>query len=156
MPDPIYPDVNGVRTSYCSIELGVDGLKLQGITSINYRETAEIPKIYGTSAKPLGRPRGRVDFEGDIEMFRAEWNQLLVKLTRNGTVGFMELAWPITVTYSEALAPDDTVTDRLVGARFHSPDAPNAEGAEATKIKVSLSLMDIRWANKYQSLRARR
>ena len=150
---PNYPDVNGVRTSYCSIELGIDGLKLVGVTAINYKETGEIPKIKGTSPKPVGRTRGMVDFEGDLEMLQEEWDELLVKLTRNGTIGYMEEAWPVSVTYAEPSQPSKTKTDRLIGVRFHSAEKSNSEGADALSVKLQMSIMDIVWNNKYVALR---
>lgn len=150
---PKYPDVNGVRTSYCSIELGIDGLKLKGVTSINYREPGEIGKLRGTSPHPIGRTRGQVTPEGDIEMYRAEWDELLKKLTKNGTFGYMELSWPVTVAYAEEISPETTVTDTLEGVRFLSPEVSNAEGTDAVKVKVTLDIMGILWNGKYRSLR---
>lgn len=149
-----YPDVNGVRVSYCSIELDIDGTKLKGVRSINYKETTEIPKIRGLSAKPIGRTRGNSDFEGDIELYREEWDELVAKLSQNGAVGFSETSWPVSITYAEPSDLSKTVTDRLIGVRFHSPEIANSESADATVVKVMLSIMDIAW-NGRGSLRVR-
>ena len=145
-------DVNGVRTSYCSIEFEVDGHRIVDVDEINYSAPGEIPKLRGTHHQAIGRPRGSVDHEGSIVLAQKAWKNLLPKLTRNGLVGFMRLPWTLKCTYAEEQSPSDTVTDRLVGTRFHSPDIANAQSAEAIKIRVSLSLMDIIWANKYRAL----
>jgi hypothetical protein len=150
---PIYPDRNGNRTSYCSIEFGVNGTPIKGVKSINYKDTLEIKKIKGTSAKPIGRNRGTLDFEGDIELYQAEWLALLPILTLGGTVGFSEMSHTITVVYAELLSPGDTVIDRLVGVRFHSPEVANSEDGDLASLKVTLDIMDIVWANRYRSLR---
>lgn len=150
---PPTTDVNGNRTSYCSIEFAVNGLRIKGVKSINYREINEMSKIRGTGAKPMGRTRGTADFEGDIEIYQAEWRALLPFLTRGGTFGFAELAHPVTVTYAEALSPLDTVTDRLIGVRFHSPDVANTESTDAVVLKVALNIMDITWNNMFKGLR---
>jgi hypothetical protein len=153
---PLYPDVNGVRTSYCSIELAVNGIRLKGVRSINYRETHEVPKIRGTSSHPIGRTRGIVDFEGDIELYQADWLALLPTLTLVGTVGFAEIAHTVSVMYAELLSPQDTVLDTLVGVRFLAPESSGSEGADAQMIKLTLSIMDILWARGvYRGLRAR-
>jgi hypothetical protein len=150
---PIYPDVNGNRTAYCSIELGINGNITKGVKSINYKEMLEIPKMRGTSAKPQGRGRGTVDFEGDIEFYQADWNALLFLLSRGGTIGFSELGHLISVTHAEAISPGDTVVDRLVSARLHSPEVALSEGGDLTTVKVTLSIMDIIWSNKFKGLR---
>jgi hypothetical protein len=153
MPPIFYPDINGNRTSFCSIELGFTGIPVKGIKSINYREKHDIPAIYGTSAKPIGRTRGRVSFEGDIEFYQAEWNSLLPFLTLAGAFGFAELSRVLTIVYAEKLSPQHTVTDVIVGARLNSPDSSNSEGTEASTIKCSISMMDIKWAKGFQGLR---
>lgn len=150
---PLYPDVNGNRTAYCSIELGINGNIAKGVKEINYKEMHDIPKMRGTSAKPQGRGRGTVDFEGDITFYQADWKGLLFLLTRGGTVGFAELSHALTVSYAELLSPADTVTDRLVSVRIHSPEVSMSEGADLATVKCGLSIMDIRWANAFQGLR---
>lgn len=153
-PFPRSPDVNGMRTSYCSIELGIDGIPVIGVDSINYRDTHEIGKIRGTSALPIGRTKGNGDAEGDITVYQADWNAILLpKLTLGGSVGFAELAWPVKIVYAEQLNPQDTVTDRLVGVRFTAPDIANAQGTDATKVKLTLNIMQIVWSNLYVGLR---
>lgn len=145
-------DVNGVRTSYCSIEFEVDGMPIVDVDEINYGAPGDIPKLRGTHHQAIGRPRGSVDHEGSIVLAQKAWKKLLPKITRFGLVGFMRLAWTIKVTYAEEQSPQDTVTDRLIGARFHSPDIANSQGNDPTKLRVSLSLMEIIWANKYRAL----
>jgi hypothetical protein len=150
---PRYPDVNGARTSYCSIELGMAGFFFKGAKSINYKDKGELPKIYGTSAVPIGRPRGQNDSEGDIELYQQEWDELLPVITQQGRVGYMELAWPITCAYAEPSQPLLTKTDVLVGVRFMSADRGNSEGNEPLTVKLELSIMSIKWHGRYVALR---
>lgn len=158
MPVPAFPDVNGVKTSYCSIELVLRGVRLKGVKSINYRESHEIGKIRGISSHPIGRTRGMVDFEGDIELYHSEWLMLLPILTNGGLVGFAEVSSPVSITYSELpVAPAyETVQDILEGVRLHSPESSAAEGVEAQVIKLSMSIMNILWGRGvHQGLRTR-
>lgn len=152
---PRYPDVNGIRTSYCSIQLNLDGLPIVGVDSINYRNTHEVGKIRGTSAKPIGRTRGNLDFEGDIEFYQAEWASLVLPKL-GGPFGIFEFSarsWTVTVAYSEVGAPrDQIVTDTLIGVRFLAPDQSNAQGTDAAKVKLTMNIMDIIWNQSYQAL----
>jgi hypothetical protein len=152
---PIYPDVNGTATSYCSIRLLVGpGIPLVGVKSINYKDAGEISKVRGMSAVDIGRTRGKVSSEGDIEMLQEEWDELLPKITFAGVVGYMESTWPVSVAYAEPSAPQKTKVDALIGVRFHSAEKSNSEGTDALMVKVSMSIMQIRWNGFYAALRS--
>jgi|SRR4051812_46586039 len=149
----LIPDINGNRTSWASIVLGVAAKPLIGIKSINYKDVGEIPKVKGTAGNPIGRTRGSNDCEGDVEILQQEWNELLPMLTAGGALGYSELSWPITVSYAEPSNLLLTVTDRLVGVRFFGAEKSNGEGTDALTVKVNLSLMRIVWNNRYVALR---
>lgn len=152
---PRYPDVNGIRTSYCSIELVIQLIQLKGVKSINWRDPTTIPKIWGTSATPIGRTRGQNDPDGDIEFYQQEFDFMLPVLSRAGIFGFSETSNVIQVSYAELLSPEATVSRTLIGARVHSPESTNQEGTDATAIKCGLSLMGVVWGKGFQSLRHR-
>jgi hypothetical protein len=150
-----YPDVNGHRTSYCSIEFGVNGRKIKGVKSISYKPEVEVGRVYGSNANVIGRTRGRVSAgTGEVEFYQSEWYELVLPmLTYNGLVGWAEYAWPITVTYSEAVLIKKTITDKLEGTRFLTPDQSHSEGTDALVVKVSLDIMKLKLDRKYVALR---
>jgi hypothetical protein len=154
---PNYPDVNGHRTSFCSVEFALDGQRIPGIKSINYKEELTTATIYGTSSHPVGRTRGQLKFSGDIEFYAEEWyDTVLPILTGGGAIGFSERAVTLTVAYREIGLSTPTIqVDQLMGARIHSPDRSNSEGTEALTVKVALDIMNIRWNSKHQGLRTR-
>jgi len=141
----LYPDVNGARVSYSSIEFGMAGVRIPGIKSISYKETADIPKQWGTSRKPIGRTAGKFDFEGDVEFYAAEFQQAITALGALGVVGFSEIGIPISVTYAELISPETIATDILIGVRLHSPERSHSEGPDALTVKMTMSIMDIQW-----------
>jgi hypothetical protein len=151
-----YPEVNGSEVSYCSIELDLDGTKMPGVTKIDYGEETEFGKVKGTSPKNVGRTRGNSDFTGEIEMTHRQWQEILPKLTRNGKVGFSESSWPVSVSYSEPSDASLTMTDKLIGVRFHSPKRAEAEGVDVSKVTVSMDIMDLAWNSRYVGIRRRR
>lgn len=141
----IYPDVNGARVAFCSIEFGLAGFRIPGIKSINYKESVEKPKLWGTSRKPIGRTAGKYDFEGDVEFYRAEYQDAITALSAVGILGFSDTSIPINVTYAELASPEQTSNDTLIGVILHSPEASGSEGADALTIKMTMSIMDILW-----------
>lgn len=147
-----YPDINGHHVAYASIEFAVDGVHLPGCRAINYKTTHEIPKIRGTSAKALGRVRGTEDNDGSIEILK-RWEQILLdKISQGGSVGYAELAWNITLTYSEGASPQDMQTVQLIGVRFHSPEDSHTEGPDGLTTTYQMSIMEIIKNGKIQGL----
>ena len=129
--------INGKVYSWASLSIGILGERIIGVTAINYRDVGEIGEVRGAGPLVLGRTRGKVHGEGDMEMLREEWDALLPKLTGNGLYGYQEIASDIMVARQEGTK---VVTDRLPGARFHSAESSNSEGTDAAIIKVTLSL----------------
>jgi hypothetical protein len=151
---PFYPDINGIRTSFVSLFCGVDALPLIGIKSINYRVTHERAKIRGTSAHPIGRTRGQVDYEGDIEVYQAEWYKfLLPRLSNLGLVGYSETSHTVTCAWAEEASPLDIVQDTLVGVMFDADDIAAAEGPDAATVKATMNIMRIIKDGRYVPLR---
>ena len=151
---PIYPDVNGNRTAFCDLRLGVAGVPIKGIKSISYDEDHEIPFVYGTDTDPIGRTAGRRGFTGNIEFYQAEWLMLLPVLTRSGLFGWAELSNVVTCAYATLLNPVDTITDSLIGVRLHAPKRSYSEGTDALTVNVSMSIMRMT-TNRFEGIKRR-
>jgi hypothetical protein len=150
MAPPTSFDVNGQRVAHSSLELGLEGERIIGIKNLSYKNNIEKPKIWGTSREPIGRTGGKNDPDGEIEFYGEEfWNQLLPRITRNGLVGYTELAFTLKLRYSEKLGT--TVGVVLLGTCFLGPDVSHSEGADAITCKVPLSIMRIILNGKYQA-----
>jgi hypothetical protein len=154
MADPIlrYPDINGIRTSFCSIQFGIESIPIVGVKEINYEESHEIQKIRGTSRKPIGRPAGIVDFTGTLVVYQKEFYGIIIpKLQAIGAAqgisggGWSLASAPIQIAYAEEQSPDDTVFDTLVGVRIVAPKANHSEGPDALTMNLTMSIMDILW-----------
>lgn len=136
-----YPTINGVRFDFSSIEIIVQGIRFAGIKSLNYSHTLEPGMVYGTSAQKQGRTRGQYSAEGSIEIYKADWGDLLVLLTAAGR-GFMEQEFTIAAMYSE-LVPATIMTDTIVGARIKKPDHSYTEGSDPLTVKCDFDAMYI-------------
>ncbi|HWL89420.1 MAG TPA: hypothetical protein VNO21_26630 [Polyangiaceae bacterium] len=132
-----YPLINGVRYDFSSIETNIAGLSTLGVAELTYSDNLEPGELFGTHAQRLGRTRGQYKAEGSITLYRAEGDDLIVRLGN----GFLEVVFDIYAFYAEADQP--LVTDSLIGCRIKKPDVSNSAGSDPLKIKFDLDLMYI-------------
>lgn len=134
------PKVNGNRYSFASIEIDIRGRKFRGISEINYSDGLDPGMARGTSPIPLAHTQGDYEAEGDLTMFRKEFDELTQLLGD----GFGEVEFPITITYASRGEP--TVTDRLPAVRIKKPSASNSQGNDPSAIKLDLAILTpIEW-----------
>lgn len=142
MPSLIpYPLVNGHRYSFASIEFIANGVPIPGAVSINYSDELEPADVYGTDPQKIGRTRGKRQSTCDFEMYKLEWEALKLTLGVVG-VGYGETSFNIVVCHSEGMTVP-VVTDFILGARVTKVENANAEGNEATKVKVTCNVMEV-------------
>lgn len=132
------PLVNGHRYSFASIELQINDLWYVGFTSVSYSEEVAPVEIYGSDSIRIGRTVGKRKTQGEIEMYRREWDVLRSTL---GT-SFGRKKAKVIVHYADLNQP--TVTDRIDGY-LSKVDAKNDEGTDPTTITLGIDAMDIRW-----------
>lgn len=140
MPAPqlSYPLVNGNRFDFTSIEILIEGIPFRGVKSINYEDGTDGAKQYGTSARPLGRTRGKYDPSGSLEIFKEEANAIRLLLGN----GWGEVSLTIVVAYAELAVSVPTV-DKLFGCRVRKAADAHSQGAEGLTEKWDLDIMDI-------------
>lgn len=138
-PVPV-PQVLGHYFSFASIEAIVNGLRIVGFTAIDYSSSMEIGKVYGTKPQKLGTTRGKQDAEGSLEMHMQDWENLRTSLGASG-VGYGEVRFAIVVQYAELGTP--VKTDILEGCRITNTEYTNADGTDATTVKLTLDIMRV-------------
>lgn len=129
-----YPLVNGHRYSFSSIEAVVNGKRLLGFTSINYKQSLEPGEARGEHAQRYGTTRGELKADGDAEILKEEGEQLIKELGN----GYMEKRFPVVVTYAEE--GGKTRTDTLHNVRIQEVSDGHSSGNEALKIKLTLNI----------------
>ena len=138
MPTPIqYPILNGVRHSFSSVELKLNGQIFTGFKSINYSRTRSRSLVRGNHPDPLGKTRGENEYSADCELYLAEWNLFQSQLGD----GYGDKFFQVLVTYSEN--GFDTIQDRLEGCTMDSTESSNAQGPDPTIRKVNLMPLKI-------------
>jgi hypothetical protein len=140
---PAFPLVNGNRYDFTSIEVLIGGVPFRGIKSIDYKDSLDPAKQWGTSARALGRTRGKADFEGSFEIFKEDAVVLRTALAALGLGGYGEANFVIVVTYAE-LAVSAPSVDVLDGCRVKSCQDTHAQGNEGITEKWDLDVLDVK------------
>ena len=107
-----FPEINGLRHDWSSIELKANSQLFMGIKSIDYEWTREVALVRGFSPDPLGQTRGTNTFGCSIELYLAEWNLFLSQLGN----GFGDAFFSIQISFAEN--GFDQITDQVLGSRL--------------------------------------
>lgn len=137
----ISPLVNGNYYSFANIEWRIDGLFITGIKSVNYGHKVNSQFVRGTNPLPLGMTQGQYEPHADVELFRPQFNLLVAALGN----GYMNVSSSMTITYGNALdnAGLPTVTDTLIGVKITQVELTNADGVDASSVKLTLMPLQI-------------
>lgn len=138
----ISPLVNGNYYSFANIEWRINGLFVLGIKSVNYGHKVNSQFVRGTNPLPLGMTQGQYEPHADVEIFRPQWELVLASLGN----GYMNVSSTMTVTYGNPLdnAGLPTVTDLIIGARITQVELANADGVDASSVKLTLMPLQIK------------
>ncbi len=137
-----FPLVNGNRFDYTSIEAIVSGVPYRGVKAVNYSDSLDKAKQYGTSARPLGKTRGKYDADASLEIFKEEAIVLRTALAAlAGGDGWGEVDFTLVVAYAEAGQP---VTVDTVQASVQKCEDGHAQGNEGLTEKWTLTVMEVK------------
>lgn len=140
-----YPLRNGFRHSWASIEVKVAG-RVFYATAVNYKRTRNRTKVRANAVDPIAKTRGSNDYDADLEMLLAEYNQLVQELVNQANQqglngGYGDVMFDVIVQYTENNL--DTITDSILGCTLDSTEASNAEGTDPSKRKFDLNPLKI-------------
>lgn len=132
-----YPQVNGVRYDYSSVEINVNGRIIKGVKSISYKHALKPGVVRGTSAQKNGRTRGQYEPEASFTMYKQEADEFIESLGN----GYMERSFNVVVNYSDDGQP--VKTTRIIGARIADESDENEEGTDALCTKFELDVIAV-------------
>lgn len=133
------PKINGHHHSFASIEFTVRGVRITGVTAINYSDALDRGEVRGTSAQRLGFTRGDYTPEADFELIREEAERMEEALGD----GLYDEVFDVTVVYADENAP--TITDKLIGCRLAGIESGNTQSTDASTKAYELDLDHIVW-----------
>jgi len=129
-----YPQVNGFRYDWSSVEVNVKGRTYLGCSSVDYKAAMNRGKVRGTHTQSLGFTRGQYEPDGSFEMPNAEADEFIASLGD----GFMEEFFDIVVSYAEKNAP--TRSDVVYGCLIKSMARGGSNGTDPLKTKFELDV----------------
>lgn len=132
-----YPQINGNRYDFSSVQITVAGLKIFGVKSINYKGALDPGEVRGNHAQIIGSTRGKYTAEGSIEIYKLEFSEM-VRVLGFLQLGFMEVRFDVDVHYNEP--GQDVITDKLRAVRIKSHEDSPAEGNDPSTTKCDLHI----------------
>lgn len=134
-----WPLINGVRHSFASIELSIDGKRRPLFNAVNYSDSVSRERVRGNHPIAAGFTRGEYEAEAGITLYSEEWGELVAEFGD----GIYDKVFDIVATYADEGAP--TITDKLVGCRLRSVGRDNSQGAEGATVEKELDVTYIQW-----------
>jgi hypothetical protein len=142
MPSIAYPQVNGHRYSWVSLEVSIgvvaSGTPMVGVRSINWSDELAPGVVYGTKPQPIGYTRGKQTITADMELLLAEWENLRLGL---GGVGFGEVLFDIVVNFHEFGVGVQSYV--LIGCRVTKVEQSNSDSTDASMVKLTLATLKV-------------
>ena len=141
------PFINGFAYSWANIALAINGVVINGITSINYSENHESESLYGIGNMPIARGVGNHSYEASITLHRSEVVALQTAASLQGIAGndiTSLLPFTITVSYNgdQGQVP---ITDVLLNAQFLSNNIGTSQGDTSIEVEIPLIISHIVW-----------
>ena len=143
---PSYPDINGKRYQFASIQFFFPNYPGQifGLQAIDYDETMEIGELRGTSPDLLGQTTGKSSFKGTLTLPKVESDNLLVAIESAATAspdpltgniqGYLQFVTPVvTISYQDYNQP--FIFDQIFGLRLIKSADTHKTGQEALYVK---------------------
>lgn len=136
-----YPNINGVRHEWSSVEIKLGEQIYLGVAEVKYSDTLKGTKLYGTHPQAIGRTRGQYECEASIVMYLEEADHFREALGD----GYKEVPFDIVVSYTE---DEKTIVDEIIGAKITKDEGGGAKGADGLTCPWELDPMFILWNGK--------
>lgn len=132
-----YPLINGVAYSFAEMSIKIGSFKTIGFKSLNFSESLEAGAARGTGQRKLAMTPGDLDADASLEMFMADWLELLELLGD----GYMRKVFPIHTDFSNEA---DVHSVDLKGCRIKKVDDSHSQGTEPLTVKLDLYVMGVK------------
>lgn len=132
-----YPDINGHRYQWASVETTFGKNITKAVKSITYGDELTVGEVRGNAVKKMGRTRGVQKPTAKCTFYKAEFDQLVKDLGD----GFGEKVFDIKLAYADTGQP--TQSDTIVGVRLVKYEVKGEEGEAAIEVDCDLDPMDV-------------
>ena len=135
--------INGAAYSWDHVVVNIDGIAIDNIKSINYKEDQKIDHVYGAGVRPIGRSYGQITPTASITLALGEVEEIRKK-TKTGRLCEIK-PFIIIVKYGDG-DELEFVTHRLLNVQFKN-EGTILDGDKNKESVVSLDLIlsEIEW-----------
>jgi hypothetical protein len=134
MTEPRYPDINGNRYDWSSVEVSLAGDITIALTEVTYSDGLEPGDARGTRSWILASTRGEYKPEAGFTIHKVELQRLIDKLAARGP--YMEQRFDMLVSYADTGQP--TLSDKVPACRIKKISDQPKQGSEPVTCKVDL------------------
>jgi hypothetical protein len=138
---PIY--INGQAYSFTDMVVNINGVPLQGVTSIDYSDEQEMEEYFSNGKFPSTFGSAKYTATGKISVDRADYNAI-VNASPNKRI---QENLPIDIPVSYVPASNIPTTDILRGVRFKGASLSMSEGDGRQVVELELKIGRIDWNN---------
>lgn len=133
------PLVNGINYSWANISLILFGTPVVGIISITYKEKQEKVNNFGAGSRPVSRGYGRIDCEGEIELYTDTWKAIIAGSPGRNPLNIPPFDIPVTFGGEGVLTDKDV----LRAVEFMENPFEGKEGDTKLTVKIPLIIAAI-------------
>ncbi len=139
------PYINGYQYSYANLQIFLNGVVINGITSISYSEEHDAQNLYGIGNTPIGRGTGLHTYSASLSLYKSELLALqsAAGLALGGDITSLP-EFTIVVTYGNQQGQVPT-TDILENCQFLSNSVDSSSGDASIVSDIPLILSGIKF-----------
>jgi hypothetical protein len=139
--------VNKIPYDYADIEIDLGDLGIYtGITEINYSDSVERERLYGTSRLPQDETDGVYEAEGDVTMHKSESIRFIKALGERaaqlGLSGYYKVPFAVSVKFGHAAEAIET--EVLENCKLQNTDSGHSQGPDKLEVGHELWIRKIK------------
>lgn len=128
------PLINGVEYDWGDINVGINGIKVTGITGINYGDKQDKQNNYGAGRHPVSRSHGRITPSAKITLYMSE----VVAISRTSPTGRLQDIPPFDITVAYLPPNGVIVVDKIRNCEFTENTRDWKEGDMNQEVELEL------------------
>lgn len=131
--------INGVSYAWTDVTFVLFGVPVVGITKISYKRKQNKENLYGAGSRPTSRGYGRIEYEGEIELYTEELKRIIAAAPNRDILKIPPFDIPV-VFGSDRTAPDKDV---LKAVEFLEDPLETNEGDTSIRVTIPIIIGDI-------------
>jgi hypothetical protein len=133
-----YPIINGVRHDFTSTVLKIDEQEFQGYRKVTHNRKRDRTKVYGNNPDPLGKTRGKNDYEFKVTVLLAEFKAFITDYFESG---YGDAVFSCQLSYIENGFDSQDVL--AIGCTIDESSFDHSEGTDALEVEIDFSPIKI-------------